>query len=320
MKRFILLACAALAVLALGATAVSASTKVTGKTDSTKVTGKTDVCHRTGNGSFHVINVSVNAVPAHIAHGDGLPGGEVPGLPGSRFGANCGIVVVASCAAIRALEPTAGDGNYTIFAGRAFTVYCHDMAGTPKEYLTLVNTASTANFSQYTAGGASPGTNVRTSYTRVRLDPATLVIDTNDQTFATSTGSLTHARGGQVTSMPYGSAMSCQGGPTGIGNVDLTGTPFTVASTFSVAGFNATGSVVPSSAGQVVGLTGGGSCGWASLTGSFNPFNQNGLPMQLAFLASTFGASTTTRDTTPRRSRFATQRHRLRELLALPTR
>ena len=151
----------------------------------------------------------------------------------------------------------------------------------------------------------------------MRLDPATLVIDTNDQTFATSTGSLNHPGGGQVTSMPYGSAMSCQGGPAGIGNVDLTGTPFTVASTFAVAGFNATGSVVPSSAGQVVGLTGGGGCGWASLTGSFNPFNQNGLPMQLAFLASTFGASTTTRDTTPRRSRFA---NRLRELQALQTR
>lgn len=276
MKRLILLACAALAVLALGATAVSASRTVT---------GKTDVCHRTGNGSFHRINVSDRAVPAHIAHGDGLLGGEVPGVPGSRFGANCGIVVVASCAAIRALDPTAGDGNYTIFAGRAFTVYCNDMAGTPTEYLTLVNTASTANFSQYTAGGASPGTDVRTSYTRVRLDPATLVIDTNDQTFATSTGSLDHSGSGLiVTSMPYGSAMDCQAGPTGIANVDLTGTPFTVASTFSVGGFSASGSIVTSSAGQVVDLTGGGFCGWASVTGSFNPVNHNGLPMQLAFL------------------------------------
>ncbi len=35
--------------------------------------GKVDVCHRTGNGSFHEINVSANALPAHLGHGDVLP-------------------------------------------------------------------------------------------------------------------------------------------------------------------------------------------------------------------------------------------------------
>ena len=34
---------------------------------------KVDVCHRTGNGSFHEINISGNALPAHLAHGDVLP-------------------------------------------------------------------------------------------------------------------------------------------------------------------------------------------------------------------------------------------------------
>jgi hypothetical protein len=34
--------------------------------------GKQDICHQTGNGSFHVINVSANAVPAHLRHGDVL--------------------------------------------------------------------------------------------------------------------------------------------------------------------------------------------------------------------------------------------------------
>jgi len=32
--------------------------------------GKVDVCHRTGNGSFHHISISMNALPAHLAHGD----------------------------------------------------------------------------------------------------------------------------------------------------------------------------------------------------------------------------------------------------------
>jgi hypothetical protein len=35
--------------------------------------GKQDVCHLTGNGGYHLINVSVNAVPALLRHGDALP-------------------------------------------------------------------------------------------------------------------------------------------------------------------------------------------------------------------------------------------------------
>jgi len=35
--------------------------------------GKQDVCHLTGNGSYHLINVSMNAMPAHLRHGDVLP-------------------------------------------------------------------------------------------------------------------------------------------------------------------------------------------------------------------------------------------------------
>lgn len=35
--------------------------------------GKVDVCHRTGNGGFHEINISMNALPAHLAHGDVQP-------------------------------------------------------------------------------------------------------------------------------------------------------------------------------------------------------------------------------------------------------
>ena len=32
-----------------------------------------DVCHREGNGSFHLITVASQAVPAHRAHGDAHP-------------------------------------------------------------------------------------------------------------------------------------------------------------------------------------------------------------------------------------------------------
>jgi uncharacterized protein (TIGR02145 family) len=45
-----------------------------------KGTGKkVDVCHREGNGSFHTINISSNAVPAHLAHGDVIPDADGDG-------------------------------------------------------------------------------------------------------------------------------------------------------------------------------------------------------------------------------------------------
>jgi hypothetical protein len=37
---------------------------------------KTQICHLTGNGSYHLIEVSDNAVGAHLGHGDGLLGSE----------------------------------------------------------------------------------------------------------------------------------------------------------------------------------------------------------------------------------------------------
>lgn len=56
-----------LVVLATGAIAGGNNEKVT-------------LCHRTGNGSAHQITVSVNAMPAHLRHGDVTPDdyGECP--------------------------------------------------------------------------------------------------------------------------------------------------------------------------------------------------------------------------------------------------
>ncbi|MBM7775009.1 hypothetical protein JOD54_005213 [Actinokineospora baliensis] len=183
-----------------------------------------------------------------------------------------------SCAALRAAVPVAADGNYTLATDRNLVgVYCHDMAGNPREYLNLAFTGSAANFSQYTAGGASPGSNVRTSFTKLRLDPKTLTVDINDTTFAGSTGALTHGSD-RVTSVAYAVAMACgAGSTTGQGNIDLRGTAFTVASTFAPGGSAPFGTATPSSDGQVVGLTGGGYCGWnAPSAGVYNPYNPQG--------------------------------------------
>jgi hypothetical protein len=50
---------------------------------------KVQLCHRTGNGRYHLIEVSVSAEPAHRAHGDGKIGEAVPGSTGKVFGAGC---------------------------------------------------------------------------------------------------------------------------------------------------------------------------------------------------------------------------------------
>jgi hypothetical protein len=196
----------------------------------------------------------------------------LPGAGYSQVG-----VLPATCQDIRTRFPAAPDSQYIILAAgnRLMSVYCYDMANNPREYITLAQTGETSNFSQYTAGGASAGTNVRTSFTKVRLNPALLIVDIGDLTFANSVGSLTHSGKEPVKSMPYGVAMSCDPANDGIGNIDLRGTPFAVADIFTAAGFPApNGSATVTPGDQVVELKARGFCGWiTSAPFIFNPFN-----------------------------------------------
>ncbi|HEY3803695.1 MAG TPA: GON domain-containing protein [Kofleriaceae bacterium] len=183
----------------------------------------------------------------------------------------------ASCTEVTGL---ANDSSVTLYlggsAGQPWTAFCHD----DDEYLTVT---ATANYGQYTASTKSPGSNVQTTYGRLRVDPSTLHVDISDQTFATSVGLLYHdpANNGSdaVTSMPLGVAMDCAGNnsTTGVAHVDLTGTQFVVASTstWSTGGNSPGHSVTSSEGGRIVAITGGGNCGWNAPTGSpGNPFNK----------------------------------------------
>ncbi|HEY2763065.1 MAG TPA: GON domain-containing protein [Pseudonocardiaceae bacterium] len=189
-----------------------------------------------------------------------------------------------SCKDIHTIFPFAPDGTYPLITGNdtLLTVFCYDMAGTPREYIDLAHTGAGSNFAQYTAGGASPGTNVRTSFTKLRIDPATLTVDIGDLTFATSTGRLQHSsvtRGPSspfVTAMPYGVAMSCEhpGSSDGVADINLQGTPFIVDDTFVVRTFEGSGSATVSPDKKTVALNGGGYCGWISPAPSLDsPFN-----------------------------------------------
>jgi hypothetical protein len=186
----------------------------------------------------------------------------------------------SSCGDIHRHLVKAPDGDYLLYnSGNLFTVFCDDMSSNmPREYIDLVKTGYGANFSQYTAGGASPGTSVRTSFARLRVNPNSLTVDIGDLTFARSAGSLMHSGSVKVTSMPYGVAMSCTApqAPNGTGNIDLRYTPFQVSNTFTVGGSSAKGSATVTRDNQVVALNGGGYCGWIAPSHSpqlYNPFN-----------------------------------------------
>lgn len=172
-----------------------------------------------------------------------------------------------SCEQLKAKNPQAPDGPFTLFVdgdpSKKWSAFCV-MSGVPATYLPLVNTGS-ANFSQYTAGGARPGTDVVTKYQRVRIDPVSLQVDPNDLAFASSAGMVSDGRGGAIgTAVGYGAACDCIGpsSPTGIANVDLNGTPFAVApDAFQLTGYLPGGRAAYSADSKVVNLTGGGFCG-----------------------------------------------------------
>lgn len=195
--------------------------------------------------------------------------------------------VPETCADI-ADDPGAADGDYTLYIGKdpekPWTAHCVDLAGEPRDYLPLVAVGGGRNFSQYTAGGATPGTNVRTEFTRVRIDPISLLVNIDDLSFASSTGQLEHG-GEPVTAMPFGVAAGCDHSANGVANVDLTGTPFKLADPFCTAGFQSVGSIAFGEDDQVVDLTGGGFCGWSSPSCTFGPHTlNNGSVLDLAYV------------------------------------
>jgi hypothetical protein len=176
-------------------------------------------------------------------------------------------------------------------AGQVFTVWCEG----DRDYLPLCKTTGDNNFGQYTVGGAVSGTTVRTSYTRVRIDPQTLVIDVADMTFATSSGGVSGAN--NASTMALGSAYDCagMGSQSGRANINLTGTPFTISKTlWFAAGYGQAGSVsvdgkatqqlpptgMLSVTGKSVTVTGGGFCGGAGpygiYTTGYNWYDRNG--------------------------------------------
>jgi|GEM_PF-6210336 len=167
----------------------------------------------------------------------------------------------ATCAEVKVGLPGASDGNYVLHIdGRDIEVYCHDMNGTPKEYINLLFTGPNDNFSSYPKYSEFDGPGVLTVFRKLRLNVSTLMVDTVDYTFADSEGYVTH---GARTEIPYGVARSCDPSSIGYANINLKGTPFTVVpNQYTAGGTVSNSSNVYSANNQVVDLTVAGYCAW----------------------------------------------------------
>jgi hypothetical protein len=183
--------------------------------------------------------------------------------------------VPRQCEDVRDVVPGWTGGTVVLYVGadpaKPWTAYC---TSDDREYLPLTAT----NYSMYK--GDAGEQDVRTTFTRIRIDPLTLLVDISDQTSSTSTGMLRHGNNGPlVTSMPYAVAMDCLGpnSTQGRATIDLAGTPFVVDSNsrFKVVGSSAAGNATIAGGGRRVDLTGGGNCGWNAPDGTpYNPFNK----------------------------------------------
>ncbi len=229
-------------------------------------------CCTTPSAGFDYTGSATFAVQAGDVYGFELTGTNGDSNDTLKGQLILGTQVPTSCSNAQTLYDTTSDGRYVIHPidGQQFSVYCDGMNDTPRDYLDLnvERIGQGYNFASYDAGD-SQGTDVVTSFTKLRFDPATLRVDIGDLTFATSTGSLTHPdQGGPqtVASMPYGVAMACNSGEWGDGaaNVDLWGTPFAVDDAWVPLGTGSEfyGGAIFSGADQTVDITANGFCGW----------------------------------------------------------
>jgi len=146
----------------------------------------------------------------------------------------------ATCRDVRAFDHRAPDGDYTLYVdhdtSRPWKAYCHDMAGTPREYLSVSNEYDDANLSTLETFDGNHFAKVSTRYQRIRVDPASLTIDIADQTFSKSAGAAVLSGQGTVSSMPLGVGATCSSTldfiTMGQANIDLAGTPFALNTAF----------------------------------------------------------------------------------------
>lgn len=84
------------------------------------------------------------------------------------------------------------DGDYILLhrgVGPAMSVYCHNvLSDRPTEFISLPSLNGHGNYSHAPEGGSCRGTSVTTTFFKVRFDPWSLTVKTDDYTFAETVG------------------------------------------------------------------------------------------------------------------------------------
>jgi len=166
-------------------------------------------------------------------------------------------------------------------------------------YLVLKKNGPNDNFSTYIVPASKPwgpnDSNVKTIWSKVRIDPKTLLINTGDFNYTNSTGFCSHWKTVNPNQIPYGRALDCAApySHTGTGKIDLSGTQFSLSAvannTFKAGGYMPAYTSVLSNGNQVNSFTGGGYCGWvapASIVGNEYLVHLGGWDIQLALVKS----------------------------------
>jgi hypothetical protein len=203
-------------------------------------------------------------------------------------------VLDRSCADIKARLGTTTDDVYLIDPDREatdlrpFAVFCAGMnTPAPREYLELAHRSPpsgtpTANFATYAGGSVHgeflcPCGVIAMVFTRIRVNPANLVVDVEDRTSAIFTSSTDTTCLQQNTNVcqqsayptvaSYGVARSCMTGDTSSGraNIDLREMPFHIAGAgiamFMAEGSAGDGMVMLDGLRKQAVIQGGGDCG-----------------------------------------------------------
>jgi len=180
-----------------------------------------------------------------------------------------------NCAQIAEKYPTLGDDEYTLYyqgkEEQPYTVFCQGLKSwEPKEYLTLNYT----NRSGMSAGGYYKGSDVTTTWKKIRINPDTLKVNMHDLTHADTSGSITFKNAKGVVEWtrnyaPYGFPSNGNSkGPNknSYAVIDLRGTPFAVHRDvkWDIHGVRKTGQAVSDEYRQVWEIrAANGSTGWA---------------------------------------------------------
>lgn len=134
-----------------------------------KPASKVNICHREDErGVYHLINVSENAQPAHMTHGDGIPGGNVPGMDYKKFANDCTIPNLATFIGTDSLYYNCPDVCSSVYGSGAISFTWDPVTGnvTGGYYNEIVPPTTGTTYYNVITGGSVIGNIVNLTFNR----------------------------------------------------------------------------------------------------------------------------------------------------------